>query len=75
MKHNVGTADRAVRGGIAVALGYLVLAGKVSGFWAVVLGILGVVMAVTAVTAFCLPYEWFGINTCGCGKHGEKKGP
>lgn len=75
MKHNVGTLDRVIRGSIAVVCGYLVLSGAAGGFLAVILGIVALVMAFTAITAYCYPYKLLGINTCRCGQHGEKSGP
>jgi len=72
-KHNVGTVDRVIRVCIAVLCGYLVFSNAVSGVWAVILGIVALVMIFTAITAFCYPYKLLGINTCGCGEHGKKE--
>ena len=71
MKHNMGTADRIVRGVIAIVLVYLVFSKTVDGILAVILGIVAVAMVVTAVVAYCPPYALLGINTCGCNDHGE----
>jgi hypothetical protein len=71
MKHNMGTTDRVIRGIVAVVLAWLVFSKTVSGILAVVLGIVAVAMIVTALFAFCPPYALLGINTCGCGEHGE----
>ena len=73
VKHNIGTVDRVIRVGIAVLCGFLVLSKTVSGVWAVILGIVALVMVFTAITAYCYPYQLLGINTCGCGEHGNKE--
>ena len=73
MKHNMGVVDRVVRGIIAIVLAYLIFTGKVSGVLAVVLGIVAIAMAVTAIFAYCPPYAMLGIKTCRCEEHGEDK--
>ncbi|MBN2719848.1 MAG: DUF2892 domain-containing protein [Proteobacteria bacterium] len=76
MKRNVGNWDRIFRGCVAVILAYLVFAGRVGGFWAVIFGIGAFIMAATAVSAYCFAYTVLGINTCrlgGCGQKGQKR--
>ena len=73
MKHNMGTVDRIVRGVIAVILAYLVFSKTMSGVLAVILGIVAIAMAVTAVFAYCPLYPLRGIKTCRCDDHEEDK--
>lgn len=61
MTKNEGTVDRIVRGvagvvgiGVAVALG--------GAWW--ILGAVGAVLVVTAVTGFCGLYTLLGVSTC-----------
>lgn len=69
MKHNMGTADRIIRAIIAVVLAYLVFSKTVSGALAVILGVVALVMAVTAIFAYCPPYALLGVKTCKCSEH------
>jgi hypothetical protein len=73
MKHNMGMADRIGRVVVALVLAWLVFSKTVGGVLAVILGIVAIAMAVTAVFAYCPPYELFGINTCKCDEHEEDK--
>lgn len=64
---NVGTADRAVRALLGVAL--VVLGGWVwDGFQGAIGGIValvvGVVLVLTAITGFCPLYRLLGVRTC-----------
>lgn len=59
MKANVGTADRAIR--IVVGLALIVLALlDVIGLW----GWIGVVPLATGLWRFCPAYSLFGLSTC-----------
>ena len=60
---NVGTVDRSIRGIVGLVLLYLAFA-TLSGGWAWVAGIVGVVMLGTAALGSCPPYALLGINTC-----------
>lgn len=64
MKKNVGTNDVATR--IIIALIFLALWGfkVISGVFAGVLLVIGVVFVLTAITDFCPLYSILGINTC-----------
>ncbi|MDX2005548.1 MAG: DUF2892 domain-containing protein [Meiothermus sp.] len=63
MKLNESNTDRIIR--VVLAVVFFVLAfGPLSGIWAVVAGVLGVVMLGTAAVGFCPLYALFGINTC-----------
>ena len=69
MKHNMGKTDRIIRTTIAAGIAYALITRAVGGPLAWILGIVGVMLVVTAVTGHCLPYTWLGINTCKCGEH------
>ena len=73
MKHNMGTADRIIRGIAAVLLAYLILTGTVSGALAFILGIFAIALVATAVLAYCPPYTLLDIKTCRCDDHDEDK--
>ncbi len=69
MKKTVGTADRIVRGVIAiVALIFAGVAGFSSG-WGIVLTIVAVIAIVTGATAYCPLYSATGVSTVGDGEH------
>ena len=56
MTKNVGSADRIVRILLAIVFGVLIFTGEVTGTFAIILGILGVVLLVTSVVSFCPLY-------------------
>ncbi len=60
---NVGSTDRWVRYILAVM--FFLLAFLVSGIWAWVFGLLGLIMAVTAALNFCPIWAALPINTRG----------
>ncbi len=59
MKSNVGGIDQTLRIVVGLALIALAATGTI-GVW----GWIGVVVLLTGVLKFCLPYALFGINTC-----------
>jgi hypothetical protein len=63
MSHNVGMIDRLVRGivGAVLLLGWVL--GWFAGTWAVVLGIVGIVLVATALVGFCPLYRLLGMTT------------
>ncbi|MFO7544977.1 MAG: DUF2892 domain-containing protein [Trueperaceae bacterium] len=63
MSHNVGTIDRLVRGivGAVLLLGWVL--GWFGGTWAVILGIVGIILVATALVGFCPLYRLFGMST------------
>ena len=63
MKKNVGSADKIIRILLAVLFAVLILTNVVSGWLAIVLGILGVVFLVTALLNFCPIWLGLKINT------------
>ncbi|EBA09619.1 YgaP family membrane protein [Sagittula stellata] len=60
---NMGQTDRIVRAVLGVVLLLLAFA-ALSGVWAWVAGIVGVVMLATSAMGSCPPYSLLGINTC-----------
>jgi hypothetical protein len=63
MNRNMGLADRIIRGVIAVAILVLLLAGQLSGAAAIILGIVAVIFAVTAIVGICPLYLLFKLST------------
>lgn len=64
MNSNVGTTDKYVRIAIALLIAVLYYTNTISGTAAIVLGVVAVVMALTALISFCPLYAIFGMNTC-----------
>ena len=63
MTKNMGTADRAIRTLIALAIAVLYFTGKISGTVAIVLGIVAVAFLVTSFVGWCPSYLPFGLST------------
>ena len=63
MTRNMGTADRAIRTLIALAIAVLYFTGKISGTVAIVLGIVAVAFLVTSFVGWCPSYLPFGLST------------
>lgn len=64
MTVNEGTLDRTLRAIAGVLLVAAWLLGWLTGTLAVVLGIVGVVLLLTAAVGFCPLYRVLGMNTC-----------
>ena len=64
MTVNEGTLDRTLRAIAGVLLVAAWLLGWLTGTFAVVLGIVGVVLLLTAAVGFCPLYRVLGMNTC-----------
>ena len=64
MKKNMGTADKAVRILIAVAIGLLYYFEVITGTLAYVLMALAIIFLLTSLISFCPLYAPLGINTC-----------
>jgi hypothetical protein len=64
MKKNVGTIDRIVRILIAVVAAILVFAKVVTGTWAIVVIVAGVIMLATSIFNTCPIYCALGWSTC-----------
>jgi hypothetical protein len=62
MKLNESNTDRIIRVGLALV--FFVLAFTLKGALVWLMGLLGVVMLVTATVGFCPIYALFGISTC-----------
>lgn len=63
MKKNVGQIDRILRVALAILVGILYFTGVISGTWAIILGILAVVLLVTGLVGTCPLYVLLGIST------------
>jgi len=63
MKQNVGKIDRYVRAVLGVILLALVLTQTVTAWLAIVLGVLAVILLVTAAIGFCPLYAPFKFST------------
>ncbi|MBK8846164.1 MAG: DUF2892 domain-containing protein [Bacteroidetes bacterium] len=63
MKPNMGTADKAIRILVALAIAGLYYANIISGTVAIVLLVLAVVFVLTSLISFCPLYFPFGIST------------
>ena len=61
MKKNVGSLDRIIRAIVGVVL--LVLLAVTTGWLQIIVGVLGVIMVVTAITGVCPLYIPFKIDT------------
>ncbi len=64
MKKNVGSSDKIIRYLIAIAAALLIIFSVVKGIWAIIIGIVGGIMLVTALTGFCGLYTICGTGTC-----------
>jgi hypothetical protein len=63
MTKNMGTADRAVRILIALAIAVLYFTGRISGTVAIVLEIVAIAFLVTSLVGWCPSYVPFGLST------------
>ena len=60
----MGSADKAIRILIALALGVVIYLQVVTGTLALLLGIVGGVFVLTSLVSFCPLYRLVGVNTC-----------
>ena len=63
MKPNVGGFDRIIRMLIGAFLILAWLAGWMTGVWAIVFGLVGIVLALTSLMGTCFIYRLFGFST------------
>jgi len=63
MKPNMGTVDRSIRAIVGIALIALWALGFLQGTMAIIAGVVGAVLLVTAMLRWCPPYSLLGINT------------
>jgi ABC-type antimicrobial peptide transport system permease subunit len=68
MKKNIGTIDRIIRMLLAIVVIMLCLTGSITGFTAIILGILAIVFVITSLIGFCPLYVPFKISTVGKSK-------
>ena len=64
MKKNIGTTDKIIRIIIAIIALILIVSGVVKGTLAIITGIVGIAMLLTALFSFCGLYTLIGITTC-----------
>lgn len=63
MIENIGFGDRIIRVLLALSILVLYLSGAIQGVWALVLGLVAIVLAFTAVLGWCPLYMPLGIST------------
>ena len=68
MKKNMGTIDRIIRILLAIVVIILYITGSITGFAAIILGILAIVFIITSMISFCPLYVPFKISTIGKSK-------
>jgi K+-transporting ATPase A subunit len=68
MKKNMGTIDRIIRIMLAIVVIILYITGSITGFAAIILGILAIVFIITSMIGFCPLYMPFKISTTGKSK-------
>lgn len=64
MKVNEGIVDRIIRALLAALVAVLIIMGVLVGTWAIILGIVGGILLITAITGFCGLYALIGVKTC-----------
>jgi hypothetical protein len=64
LNKNMGAFERGLRMAATVVFGYLYFSGTVTGTFAFVLLVLGVIFLVTSFVSFCPLYLPFEISTC-----------
>jgi hypothetical protein len=63
MKNNMSSMDRIIRGIVAAIIGIFIFGNMVTGTLAIILGIVAVVLLVTALVGFCPLYSLFKLST------------
>ena len=63
MKKNIGSIDRIIRFSLAVLVALLYFTNVISGTWAIILGILALVLLLTSLVGVCPLYLPFKIST------------
>jgi hypothetical protein len=72
MKKNMGTIDRSIRILLAIAVFILYKTGSITGFVAIILGILAIVFIITSLIGFCPLYVPLKISTIGKSKSSRR---
>ena len=63
MKQNIGRADRLTRLVAAFVIGFVLDRGYITGTWAMILGVVGIIFLVTSAAGVCLLYAPFRFST------------
>ena len=63
MSTNMSGLDRIIRTVIALIIGGLIIAGVVSGVWAVILGAIAIILLATAIVGSCALYWPLKLST------------
>ena len=63
MTKNMGTADRVIRIGLAIAVAVLYLSGRVRGVLGIILLIVAAVFVITSLSGRCPGYVPLGVST------------
>lgn len=63
MKKNMGSLDRIIRIALVALVAVLYFTGVISGTWAIILGVVAVVLLLTSLVGVCPLYMLFGIST------------
>jgi len=63
MKQNMGRADRLTRLVAAFVIGFVLDRGYITGTWAIILGIVGIIFLITSAAGFCPLYAPFRFST------------
>lgn len=63
MKKNMSTLDRIIRIALVVLVAVLYFTNVISGTWAIILGIVALVLVLTSIVGVCPLYMPFGIST------------
>lgn len=69
MQKNEGTADRAIRMIVGLALFLVAFMAFESMLWTIILAVFGIIVFITGLTGRCLTYVPFKINTTKAGKN------
>jgi amino acid transporter len=63
MQLNMGTLDRALRATVAIIIGLLYWMSYITGVIAIVLGVVGLILLLTAIVGWCPIYALFDLST------------
>lgn len=73
MECNVGKVDKVIRIILAIVIGFLGYYYSSSlGLLSWLFYVVALLLLITVIIGFCLPYKWFGINTCKPAKKKKK---
>ncbi len=64
IKKNMGTLDRIIRLVLAIVIAILYFRCVLTGWLAIILGILAIIFVLTSLAGVCLLYMPFGVSTC-----------